>query len=204
MTSPVLHLDVTQRVSTLVWNYNRHDVYHFGATGGFGLIDCKVIRPNLPGFSQPHSSSYSASIAMLGENMDTTPNELDWVIERINCEVKKAFAVLHEAVREDVENYKSQAGHFASLVFFVSDGGWAFRVGKQASVQKIVTFESFKDHIAITSDATGTEQKLKVIPVLTQGGHRKFRIDGEEGEPLFGWQLRRRVLETALFDKELI
>jgi hypothetical protein len=30
-------------------------------------------------------------------------------------------------------------------------------------------------------------------------GSRKFRIDGEEGEPMFEWQLRRRVLEPILF-----
>ncbi|MGD0155305.1 MAG: hypothetical protein ABSB50_04360 [Terracidiphilus sp.] len=131
--------------------------------------------------------------------MKEIPRELDWVIERGKCEFKTAFEALRESVKKDVEQYNTQSGLLTRYqIEFSSDPKWMFSVARRSNVMKCTVFRPVDDCIEIIVSA-GTEQTLRVLPEFTEMGSRKFRIDGEEGEPMFEWQLRRRVLEPILF-----
>jgi len=131
--------------------------------------------------------------------MKDIPQELDWVNERAKCDIKKAFEHLRQAVQKDVEQYNTQSGlqsHYP--IEFSSEPNWLFSVVRRSNLVKATVFNREGDHIEITLNAAA-QQPLKAVPVLTETGHCKFRIEGEGDELLFEWQLRRRVLEPLFF-----
>lgn len=134
--------------------------------------------------------------------MEEVPKELDWVNERVKCDIKNAFEYLRQAVQKDVEQYNTQSGFQSHYkIEFSSEPNWLFSVARQSNVMKVTVFNRGNDHIEITVHAQA-DQTLKAVPVFTETGHCKFRIDGEEGESLFQWQLRRRVLEPIFFGNQ--
>jgi hypothetical protein len=132
--------------------------------------------------------------------MSDIPRELDWVSERAKCDIKSAFELLRQAVEKDVERYKALPG-FRGQIEFSSDPDWLFSVSRRSNITMVAVFNRVNDHIEITFPAQ-TQPPLKAVPVLTETGCWKFRIDGQEGEPLFDWQLRRCVLEPLLFPNQ--
>jgi hypothetical protein len=135
--------------------------------------------------------------------METVRAELDWVSERIKCEVKIVFENLRQAVEKDVEQYKSQPNP-QHHVEFENDGTWSFSAVRSLHfLKKAVVFHPAKDHIEITF-SPDPKPMLKAFPVLTKEGHCKFSIEGEDGEEMFEWQFRRRFLEPILFDDQLV
>lgn len=129
--------------------------------------------------------------------MEEAPKELDWVNERAKCEIKSAFRSLQKAVQEDIDTYSALPG-LHSPIEFSSDPDTFFSVSGKGHFTSIAVFHRANDHIEINFHA----QAIRAFPVFTEKGACKFRIDGEDGEPLFGWQLRRRVLESLLFTSQ--
>lgn len=131
--------------------------------------------------------------------MGETEKEMDWVNERAKCDVKKAFELLRAAVEKDVEQYEELSGlqiHYN--LEFSSEPNWLFSVTRLNNMMKVTVFNRVNDQIEITFP-TQTQQTLRALPIFTETGHCKFSIEGEEGESLFQWQLRRRVLGPLLF-----
>jgi len=132
--------------------------------------------------------------------MNDIPQELDWVGERAKCDLKSAFESLRKAVEKDVERYNTLSG-IRSHIEFSSEPDWLFSVSRRSGIMKVAVFNRASDCIEITVSASA-QQSLRTVPVLTEAGQYKFRIEGEDGEPMFEWQLRRRVLEPLLFPNQ--
>jgi hypothetical protein len=129
--------------------------------------------------------------------MNDIPQELDWVSELAKCDIKSAFDLLGTAVEKDVERYKALP-RFRGQIEFSNDPNWSFSVVRHGIVMKMTVFSRVNDHIAITF-SNSSHEALNVVPILTKTGHYKFQVEGEDDEPLFQWQLRRRALEPIFF-----
>ena len=132
--------------------------------------------------------------------MEETPKELDWVNERAKCDIKKAFELLGEAVKKDIEQYKNLTGlrtHYHAD--FLRDSEWLFSVSRRHNTPMFTAFNLKQDHIEITLQKRDSEQRLEAKPVFTETGFCKFSIDDNENGLLFQWQLRRHVLDLLMF-----
>lgn len=129
--------------------------------------------------------------------MEETPEELDWVSRRADCELDGAFEKLSVAVEEDVSNYNSKSGLQSphALVFQKRKEYPTFSVYRPMYAGALnVRFYRKSDHIEI-EDECGA-QMLSAKPLLTPNGRCKFQVGEEELEQ---WQLRRKALEAIFF-----
>jgi hypothetical protein len=129
--------------------------------------------------------------------MEETPEELDWVNKRADCELEAAFRKLSEAVEKDVGTFNSRFQPKVGLeaVFKPREEFDTFSVHRRRNSDVLwVTFRRKSKEIEI-EDECGV-QTLNAIPLLTENGRCKFQVGGEELEQ---WQLRRRALEAIFF-----
>lgn len=129
--------------------------------------------------------------------MEETPNELDWVNARANCESETVFEELSDAVEEDVKLYNSRFNpQIAQAPVFQKRKEFpVFSVYRRTLAGSVsVTFSRKLDLIEV-ADECGV-QSLSAIPFFSDNGRCKFQVGGEEIEQ---WQLRRKALEAIFF-----
>ena len=129
--------------------------------------------------------------------MEETPEKLDWVTRRADCELDAAFQKLAVDVEEDVGIFNSRFTLESpqAIVFRKRAEYPMFSVHRRLPAGTVkVVFSLKSDRIEI-EDECGV-QALSVIPFLADSGRCKFQVGGEEIEQ---WQLRRKALEAILF-----
>jgi hypothetical protein len=136
--------------------------------------------------------------------LEETPEELDWVNKRADCELEIAFQQLGDAVQTDVELYNSRFNlQNAYALVFQRDGTYPlFSVYRRTHAGHVsVAFHQKTNHIEI-EDQCGA-QSLSAAPLLTTNGRCKFRVrvkvKEKEQELMEQWQLRRAALEAIFF-----
>jgi hypothetical protein len=129
--------------------------------------------------------------------MEETPEKLDWVNRRADCELDAAFQKLAVDVEEDVGVFNSKfALESPQAIVFQKRAEYPmFSVYRRLPAGTLKVVFSLKlDRIEIEDDCG--VQALSVIPFLADNGRCKFQVGGEEIEQ---WQLRRKVLEAIFY-----
>jgi hypothetical protein len=132
--------------------------------------------------------------------MEETPEELDWVNARADCELETAFQKLSEAVEEDVDLFHARLKppSPSAVVFQKRDDFLVFPVfsvfRRMPAGTLTVIFHQKTNQIEI-EDSCGAQIR-NATSLFTTNGRCKFLVGGEELEQ---WQLRRAALEAIFF-----
>ena len=121
------------------------------------------------------------------------PPDWDWVKERYECSIERAFQRLRLHAKVNVDTKNSQSPDRTYALESVRD---AFTVLIQGRQNETVHF--MLNGAVITIRGAGVNVDLTVTLTLTDAGDCRFKL--KDGSELTEWQVLKRALEDLFFN----